>query len=112
MKKNADANGILPTLRDAAGETDEVRKLRQAHGSSLPLARELFPDWTEEDLLFTIADAHGDVNLAILRITEGAPPNPVRLVATPSGTKGNWTEAACMHRSSSTMDQFGQAKEG
>lgn len=31
----------------------------------------LFPDWTEEDLLFTLQDANGDLDLAIDLISEG-----------------------------------------
>lgn len=38
---------------------------------SYQTASEFFPDWTEDDLLNTIAEANGDVEVAIVRITEG-----------------------------------------
>ncbi|KAI1302080.1 RNAPII degradation factor [Mortierella claussenii] len=52
-------------------EPEELRQLRQEHGGSLATLKELFADWTEEDLLYAIQDAGGDVELAILRISEG-----------------------------------------
>ncbi|KAF9998347.1 hypothetical protein BGZ80_006805, partial [Entomortierella chlamydospora] len=52
-------------------EPEDLRQLRREHGGSLATLKELFPDWTEEDLLYAIQDAGGDVNLATLRISEG-----------------------------------------
>ncbi|KAF9367851.1 hypothetical protein BGX21_007023, partial [Mortierella sp. AD011] len=51
-------------------EPEDLRQLRREHGGSLATLKELFPDWTEEDLLYAIQDAGGDVNLATLRISE------------------------------------------
>ncbi|KAI1307057.1 RNAPII degradation factor [Mortierella claussenii] len=52
-------------------EPEDLRQLRREHGGSLATLKELFADWTEEDLLYAIQDAGGDVNLATLRISEG-----------------------------------------
>lgn len=52
-------------------DSDQVAQLRKKHGSKLSQASELFPDWTDEDLLFAIQGADGDVATAILRISEG-----------------------------------------
>ncbi|KAF8981265.1 hypothetical protein BGZ46_003073 [Entomortierella lignicola] len=52
-------------------EPEDLRQLRQQHGGSLATLKELFADWTEEDLLYAIQDASGDIELAILRISEG-----------------------------------------
>ncbi|KAG0364587.1 RNAPII degradation factor [Gamsiella multidivaricata] len=52
-------------------EPEDLRQLRKEHGGSLATLKELFADWTEEDLLYAIQDANGDVELAILRISEG-----------------------------------------
>ena len=57
--------------RPGKDEPEDLRQLRQDHGGSLATLKELFADWTEEDLLYAIQDAGGDVELAILRISEG-----------------------------------------
>jgi hypothetical protein len=52
-------------------EPAELRQLRKEHGAALVALKELFADWTEEDLLYALHDANGDVNLTTLHITEG-----------------------------------------
>lgn len=52
-------------------EPEDLRQLRKVHGSSLATLKELFADWTEEDLLYAIQDAGGDLEVAILRISDG-----------------------------------------
>jgi hypothetical protein len=45
--------------------------LKKKYSSSLPTLKEWFPDWTDEDLVFALEDASGDLENAIDRITEG-----------------------------------------
>lgn len=45
--------------------------MKKKYSSSLPALKELFPDWTEDDLVFALEDAGGDLESAIERITEG-----------------------------------------
>lgn len=52
-------------------DTEEVRKLRSKFSSKLGMLKELFSDWTDEDLLFALQDAGGEVELAVGRISEG-----------------------------------------
>ncbi|KAK4704479.1 hypothetical protein P7C70_g1734, partial [Phenoliferia sp. Uapishka_3] len=52
-------------------EADDIKDLREKYGSKLSTAKELFPDWTDEDLLSTIQEAAGDLDVAIVRITDG-----------------------------------------
>lgn len=54
-----------------AGESEEVRQLRSKYQSKLVTAKELFPDWTDEDILYAIHEANGDVEVAIVRMSEG-----------------------------------------
>ncbi|KAG2192996.1 hypothetical protein INT47_002547 [Mucor saturninus] len=49
----------------------DFKKLKSKYTSQLSTLRELFTEWTEEDLLFTLQDADGDLELAIDRISEG-----------------------------------------
>ena len=50
---------------------DATKQLKQRYSKQLTQARELFPDWSDEDLLNALQEANGDVELAILRISEG-----------------------------------------
>ncbi|KAG2232952.1 hypothetical protein INT48_008045 [Thamnidium elegans] len=49
----------------------DFKKLKSKYNSQLSTLKELFTEWTEEDLLFTLQDADGDLELAIDRISEG-----------------------------------------
>lgn len=52
-------------------DTEAVRNLRAKYADKLALLREMFSDWTDEDLLFALQDAGGEVELAVGRISEG-----------------------------------------
>ncbi|KAG0279178.1 RNAPII degradation factor [Linnemannia gamsii] len=64
---------MTSTQRRPSGkdEPEDLRHLRREHGGSLATLKELFADWSEEDLLYAIQDAGGDVEAAILRISDG-----------------------------------------
>jgi hypothetical protein len=64
---------MTSTQRRSGGkdEPEDLRHLRREHGGSLSTLKELFADWSEEDLLYAIQDAGGDVEAAILRISDG-----------------------------------------
>lgn len=50
----------------------ELGQLKKKYSGSLPMIKELFPDWTDEDLVFALEDADGDLETAIDRISEGS----------------------------------------
>ncbi|KAI9601023.1 hypothetical protein H4Q26_000820 [Puccinia striiformis f. sp. tritici PST-130] len=52
-------------------EPEELKLIRKKHGHNLATIRELFPDWTDEDLLMALNEAAGDLELAAARISEG-----------------------------------------
>ncbi|ORX93357.1 hypothetical protein K493DRAFT_223497 [Basidiobolus meristosporus CBS 931.73] len=52
-------------------EPDEVKNLRKLYATQLSTLKELFTEWSEEDLLFAIQEASGDLEVAIDRISEG-----------------------------------------
>jgi hypothetical protein len=51
---------------------DQTASLRSKYSTQLSTTKELFPDWSDEDILQAIQDANGDVETTILRISEGA----------------------------------------
>lgn len=55
----------------AEDDTEEVRTLRATYPTQLAMLSELFPTWTDEDLLFVILESNGEVEVAVGRISEG-----------------------------------------
>jgi hypothetical protein len=56
-------------------DTEEVRLLRAKYADKLSVLKELFGDWTDEDLLFALQEAGGDLELTVGRISEGESEN-------------------------------------
>ncbi|CAJ0905084.1 2360_t:CDS:10, partial [Entrophospora sp. SA101] len=52
-------------------DTEEVKKLRSLYKDKLATLQEMFEDWTEADLLFTLNEAEGDIELTVSRISDG-----------------------------------------
>lgn len=46
--------------------------MKKKYADILPLLKELFPDWSDEDLVFALEDTDGELEEAIERITEGS----------------------------------------
>jgi hypothetical protein len=60
--------------RDGTTDADdalEVKELRSKHSKNLATLKELFAGWGDEDLLFAIQEAGGDLDTTIDRITSG-----------------------------------------
>ncbi|KAI8340427.1 hypothetical protein BD560DRAFT_428136 [Blakeslea trispora] len=50
---------------------NDLKKLKSKYASQLATLKELFTDWTDDDLVVTLQDADGDLELTIDRISEG-----------------------------------------
>lgn len=53
-------------------EEGEIGQMKKKYSSTLPMLKEMFPDWTDDDLVFALEDADGDVGDAAGHITEGS----------------------------------------
>ncbi|KAL2019275.1 hypothetical protein VTK56DRAFT_9819 [Thermocarpiscus australiensis] len=62
-----DTESSLPSLEDEG----EVGLLKKQYGSKVPVIKEMFPDWSDVDILFALRETDGDENLAVTRIAEG-----------------------------------------
>ncbi|GAB5591745.1 RNAPII degradation factor [Umbelopsis nana] len=49
----------------------ELKKLKVQYGTQLSTLKELFSEWSDEDLLFALQEVDGDLELAAVRISEG-----------------------------------------
>ncbi|KAL4785670.1 hypothetical protein BJX76DRAFT_165039 [Aspergillus varians] len=65
--RSTKSDATEPTYEDE-GDLGEMKK---KYSDTLPMLKELFPDWTDEDLVFALEDADGDLEQAIDRISEG-----------------------------------------
>ena len=49
----------------------EIGQLKKQYSSQLSTIKEMFPDWTDEDIVFALQETDGDLQSTIERITEG-----------------------------------------
>lgn len=49
----------------------EIGLLKKRYASELSTLKELFPDWTDEDLVFALQETGGDLNNTSEQISEG-----------------------------------------
>ena len=67
----ANESSQLPERKKTHPDTD-LKKLKSQYGPKLSTLRELFADWSDEDLIFALQEADGDLELTIDRISEGS----------------------------------------
>ncbi|KAI8577953.1 hypothetical protein K450DRAFT_249194 [Umbelopsis ramanniana AG] len=66
----ANESSHLPERKKTHPDTD-LKKLKSQYGPKLSTLRELFADWSDEDLIFALQEADGDLELTVERISEG-----------------------------------------
>lgn len=49
----------------------ELGQLKKQYSDQLSTLKELFPDWTDDDLVFALQETNGDLSSTIERISEG-----------------------------------------
>ena len=66
------ANGDKPDTAAASIEDDgEVGQLKKQYGSRVTTIKEMFPDWTDEDVVFALQETNGDLEATVDGITDG-----------------------------------------
>lgn len=55
----------------ALGDEGDFAELRKQYGDKTSVICEMFPDWSEADVLFALQETNGDQNEAVARIAEG-----------------------------------------
>ncbi|KAL8688361.1 MAG: hypothetical protein Q9218_005711 [Villophora microphyllina] len=59
------------TMAPASEDTGEMRELKRLYSSQLSTIKEMFPDWTDEDIIFALQETDGSLEATIDRISEG-----------------------------------------
>lgn len=57
--------------KGSSTEQNDLKKLKSKYSAKLPTLKVLFSDWSDDDLLFVLDEANGDLDLTIDRISEG-----------------------------------------
>jgi hypothetical protein len=57
----------VPSIEDEG----EVGALKKKYGSKIAVIKEMFPDWSEVDILYAMQECDGDESIAVTRIAEG-----------------------------------------
>lgn len=52
-------------------EDSEVSQLKKKFGSKVGTIQEMFPNWTDEDVVFALQETDGDLEITVDRITSG-----------------------------------------
>jgi hypothetical protein len=70
---NGDKAASTPTV--SIEDEGEVGQLKKQYGSKVSTIKEMFPDWTDEDVVFALQETDGDLETTVGRITDGEAPN-------------------------------------
>lgn len=65
---NGEKTESTPTSIEDDGE---VGQLKKKYGSKVSTIKEMFPDWTDEDVVFALQETDGDLETTVDRITDG-----------------------------------------
>lgn len=66
---NGDKAETIPTT--SIDDEGEVGQLKKQYGSKVTMIKEMFPDWTDEDIVFALQETDGDLETTVERITDG-----------------------------------------
>jgi len=66
---NGDKAEQTPTI--SIEDEGEVGQLKKQYGSKVTTIKEMFPDWTDEDIVFALQETDGDLETTVGRITDG-----------------------------------------
>jgi hypothetical protein len=53
------------------GDDSEVGQLKKKYGAKAHTIKEMFPEWTDEDVVFALQETDGDLEVTVERITDG-----------------------------------------
>lgn len=75
---NRIVNGSTASTTAAAVEEEslddqgELGAMKKKHAAQLPMLKDMFPDWTDMDLVFALEESDGDISAAVDKITQGS----------------------------------------
>lgn len=58
-------------LEESLDEQGELGEMKKKYASELPMLKDMFPDWTDVDLVFALQESDGDMPSTVDKITQG-----------------------------------------
>lgn len=71
---NRQTNGTKPEVvvdTPTSEDDGEIGQLKKAYAPKVNTVQEMFPDWTDEDIVYALQENDGDLETTIERISEG-----------------------------------------
>lgn len=68
--RKTNGDGASSTI-DTSADHGELGELKKKYSSQLSMLKELFPDWSDAELVLAIEESDGDLERTIEKITEG-----------------------------------------
>ena len=65
-----------PIATTSIEDEGEVGQLKRQYGTKVNTIKEMFPDWTDEDVVFALQETDGDLETTVERITDGTISHP------------------------------------
>ena len=65
----AESSTAIEVISDE--DEGEIGELKKTYASKLGVVKEMFPAWTDEDIVFALQETDGDLEATIDRISEG-----------------------------------------
>lgn len=71
---NRQTNSTKPEVAETPSldEDGEIGQLKKRYAPKVSTVKEMFPDWTDEDIVYALQESDGDLENTIERISEGA----------------------------------------
>ena len=69
--KGASNTATSTDFEELLDDQGELGQLKKQYKTQLATLKELFPDWTSDDLVFALQETDGDLETTVERITEG-----------------------------------------
>ena len=60
-----------PSMEQEEEEGGDIAELKSKYGGKIATAKEMFPDWSEQDIAFALDETNGDLETTVERISEG-----------------------------------------
>ncbi|CZS90414.1 hypothetical protein WAI453_004186 [Rhynchosporium graminicola] len=84
-------------------DNGEVGQLKRKYGSKVTTIQEMFPDWTDEDVVFALQETDGDLETTVDRITDGT------ITQWGEVSKGKKDRSKTKAKDASTITSFGDS---
>lgn len=71
-KINGTAGDAAALEEESLEDQGELGEMKKKHAAQLPMLKDMFPDWTDMDLVFALEESDGDISAAVEKITQGS----------------------------------------